>query len=379
MEFGWTDKEDAYRKHIADFVKATLPDDWEQLALHGPGSPAQTAYSKLFCPLLAAEGLLVPHWPREYGGEDGQPWDHFVLGEELWAAGEPRGPQYMNINWIGPTILRYGTEAQKERFLPPIREGKVTWCQGFSEPSAGSDLAALRTHAEEVEGGFSVSGAKIWTSYAGLADHCFLLARTSPDRKGGIVILLVDMTSPGIQVKDIPSVIGRGDLHEVFFDEVFVPSDCLLGEVGQAWEIIGYGLANERVGIPRYAFSERILDRAVERLKRSGRFEDATVQDGLGRVLALCRAARQMVYKVIDDRAKGRDPDAMGNLTRVAIVRAEQAVSDFMLEYVQDGMLGEDPMQVAFHQRAIAAGIASGAAEIQLNLVARNYLKLPRD
>lgn len=379
MEFGWTEQQQSYRQRIKDFLDKTLPEDWDNIALHGPGSPQQTAYSKEFCPKLHAEGLLVPHWPEKFGGRGGSSWDHFILGEELWQVGEPRGAQYMSVNWIGPVLMRYGSPEQQAKFLPEILSGKVTWCQGFSEPSAGSDLAALRTHAEPVEGGYSVTGAKVWTSYAGLGDYCFLLARTSSDRKGGIVILLVDMDSPGIQVKDIPSVIGRGDIHEVFFDEVFVPADRLLGEIGQAWEIINFGLANERIGIPRYAFSEKMLHRAVERLKKDGRYSDPVIQDRLGRVLALCQAARLLVYKVIDERAKAKEPNAYGNLARWSVVRADQAVNDFMTEFMPDGLLGADPLQTAHHQRAIAAGIASGAAEIQLNLAARRHLNLPGD
>lgn len=379
MEFGWNARETAYRARIRALLADLLPDDWDAIAIHGPGSPEQTAFSKEVCPKLHEEGLLIPHWPRAQGGEDGQPWDHFILGEELWSAGEPRGPQYMNVNWIGPVLMRYGTPEQQAAFLPPMREGRAIWCQGFSEPSAGSDLAALRTQAVPVEGGYEVTGSKIWTSYAGLADHCFLLARTAPEGKAGIVILLVPMTTPGIQVKEIPALIGRGDIHEVFFDNVFVPADRRLGAEGQAWEIIRYGLQNERVGIPRYAFSERMLDRASARLKQDGRFDDPVVQDRLGRALAACRAARMMVYRVVDDRAKGRDPGAFPNLARLAVVRADQAVSDVLAECAPDGLLGADPMQQAHHQRAIAAGIASGAAEVQLDLAARHHLQLPRE
>jgi alkylation response protein AidB-like acyl-CoA dehydrogenase len=275
--------------------------------------------------------------------------------------------------------MRYGTPAQQREFLPPMRAGQVIWCQGFSEPSAGSDLGALRTQATPVEGGYRVSGAKVWTSYAGLADYCFLLARTATEGKGGIVILLVSMDSPGIQVKEIPALIGRGDIHEVFLDQVFVPEQRRLGAEGQAWEIIRYGLQNERIGIPRYAFSRRMLDRAVERLQANGRFRDPIVRDRLGKALGLCDAARLMVYRVVDDRAKGRQPSAYGNLARWAIVQADQGVNDFLTEFLPEGLLGADPMQQAHHQRAIAAGIAAGAAEIQLNLAARHHLHLPSE
>lgn len=379
MEFGWSREQDSYRRSVRDLLQAELPPDWDDIAVHGPGSEAQTEFSKQFCPRLAEKGMLIPHWPRAFGGLDGAAWDHFILGEELWAAGEPRGPQYMNVNWIGPVLMRYGTEDQRTRYLPPIVEGSAIWCQGFSEPSAGSDLASLRTRAEKVEGGYVVNGAKVWTSYARLAGNCFLLARTAGEGKGAIVILLTDMSSPGIQVKQIPALIGEGDIHEVFFTDVFVPEANRLGAEGQAWEIITYALQNERIGIPRYAFSRRILDGAVAKLKREGRFQDPVVQDRAGRALALCEAARLMVYRVVDERAHERPPTAFGNLARWAVVQADHAVNDFMTEYLPEGLLGEDPMQQAHHQRAIAAGIASGAAEIQLNLAARRYLELPSE
>jgi alkylation response protein AidB-like acyl-CoA dehydrogenase len=363
-------------------LDALLPPDWERISVHGPGSDEQTAFSRTFCPALDAENLLVPHWPREFGGDDADVWQQFILGEEMWAVGEPRGPQYMNVNWIGPVLMRFGTQAHKDKYLPPIRAGQAIWCQGFSEPSAGSDLAALRTRAEPVEGGYRVTGAKIWTSYAGHADTCFLLARIPASEggasgKAGIVILLTDMTSPGIQVKQIPALIGEGDIHEVFFDNVFVAVEDRLGEEGQAWEIINYALQNERVGIARYEFSRRMLDRAVATLKASGRWQDPVVQDRAGHALMLCEAARLLVYRIVDGKARGLSPDASGSVARWAVVLADNGVNDFLTESLPEGLLGADPVQQAHHQRAIAAGVASGAAEIQLNLTARRWLQLP--
>jgi len=382
MEFGWTQEEREHRERIRTLLEETLPDDWEEISVHGPGSDAQTAYSKVFCNLLAERGLLVPHWPAQYGGEDAPVWHQFILGEEMWAAGEPRGAQYMNVNWVGPVMMRFGTPAQLDKYLPPVRRGDAIWCQGFSEPSAGSDLAALRTTATPVEGGYRVNGAKIWTSYAGKADTCFLLARIPPaaggaEGKSAIVILLTDMRSPGIQVKQIPALVGEGDIHEVFFDDVFVPVEDRLGAEGQAWDIIGFALQNERVGIARYEFSRRVLDRAVARLKAQGRWSDPIIQDRAGCALMLCEAARMLVYRVVDGKARDLPPDAFASVARWAVVQADNGVNDFMTEFLPDGLLGADPVQQAHHQRAIAAGVASGAAEIQLNLIARRWLGLP--
>ncbi|HKX78917.1 MAG TPA: acyl-CoA dehydrogenase family protein [Novosphingobium sp.] len=382
MEFGWTADEAGHRARVRGVLDRMLPEDWEATSIHGPGSDEQTAFSKVFCPELADEGLLYPHWPSEHGGEDAPIWLQFILGEEMWAVGEPRGPQYMNVNWVGPVLMRFGTEVQLAKHLPPIRAGQAVWCQGFSEPSAGSDLAALRTSAVPVEGGYRVTGAKIWTSYAGHADTCFLLARVpatsgGPAGKAGIVILLTDMTSPGIQVKQIPALIGEGDIHEVFFDDVFVPEADRLGAEGQAWEIINFALQNERVGIPRYEFSRRILDRAVARLKAQGRWSDPVVQERAGRALMLCEAARMLVYRIVDGKARGVPPDEFGSVARWSVVLADNGVNEFLTEFLPEGLLGGDPQQQAHHQRAIAAGIASGAAEIQLNLTARRWLGLP--
>ncbi|MBU6207104.1 MAG: acyl-CoA dehydrogenase family protein, partial [Alphaproteobacteria bacterium] len=147
MDFRWTQEEAAFRARISDFLAESLPADWERFAQHGPASPALTKYAEEFCGRLAEQDLLTPHWPVELGGLGLDPWHQTILAEEMWIAGEPRGGQYMNINWIGPTLIRYGTEAQKSRYLPPIAEGRALWCQGFSEPGSGSDLASLRTRA----------------------------------------------------------------------------------------------------------------------------------------------------------------------------------------------------------------------------------------
>jgi alkylation response protein AidB-like acyl-CoA dehydrogenase len=379
VNFEWTPEQRALRERVRALLARELPPDWEYISRHGPGSPAQTAFSLAFCPKLAAEGLLVPHWPAAHGGRDAPAWEHFIIGEELFAAGEPRGPQYMNANFIGATLMKFGTPQQQARYLPDMAAGRALWCQGFSEPSAGSDLAALATRAVPRGGEYVINGSKVWTSYAGMAQTCFLLARTDAG-KGGIAIFLVPMDTPGIAVRPIPSLIGHGDIHEVFFDDVVVPAAARLGEEGQAWAIIGYALSLERVGLARYAFSRRVLDRMVGELTAQDRFADSAVRAQAAQALAACEAARLLVYRVVDERARGLPPSAVSNLARVAVVKADHAVSDFALAHFGDALCGDRwPLVLAHHERAIAAGIASGAAEIQLNLVANDWLRLPRE
>ncbi|MCZ6783851.1 MAG: acyl-CoA dehydrogenase family protein, partial [Proteobacteria bacterium] len=198
MEFDWPEEDAAHRAELRAFLDETLPADWEALSRHGPGSDIQAAFSREFCGKLAERGWLTQHWPAAYGGSDASPWRHAILGEELWAIGEPRGPQYMNVNWIGPAIMEFGSEEQKAFHLPRISRGEVLWCQGFSEPEAGSDLAALRTLAIRDGDDYVINGSKIWTSYVENAEFIFLLVRTDPDstRQRGVSVLLCPVDTP---------------------------------------------------------------------------------------------------------------------------------------------------------------------------------------
>lgn len=379
MDFEWTPEEAAFRARLRAFLAATLPGDWERFSQHGPASPALTAYAREFCGRLADDGLLTPHWPKEIGGQGLDPWHQTILAEEMWIAGEPRGGQYMNVNWVGPTLIKYGTAEQQARYLPPITSGQALWCQGFSEPGSGSDLASLRTRAVRDGETYRVTGQKIWTSYAGLADTCFLLCRTSEDRKAGISILLVPMDTPGITVRQIPSLIGEGDIHEVFFDDIVVPAGALFGAEGQAWEIIAYSLTNERLGIPRYALARAALDRAVDVLTEQGEFAGEAVRIEAAHAAALCEAARLASYAIVTRRAAGETVGADASSARFATVMAERRVAEFVVEYLPEALADAHPYLKMHHQRGIVAGIAAGAAEIQLNIIATDVLKLPRE
>ena len=379
MNFEWTGEEAAFRARLRDFLARNLPDDWEDVAGHGPGSADLTEFSRAFCGKLAHAGLLTPHWPEEIGGQGLDPWHQLILAEEMWAAGEPRGAQYMNVNWIGPTLMRYGTDAQKACYLPPIAAGNAIWCQGFSEPGSGSDLASLRTRGVLDGDRYRVSGQKIWTSYAGLAETCFLLCRTSDDRKKGISILLVPMDTPGITVRQIPSIIGEGDIHEVFFDDVIVPASARLGEEGEGWAIIAFSLINERLGIPRYHLAHAALDRAVAILQQQGEFAGAPVRLEAAHALALCKAARLASYAIVSRRCRGEAIGPESASARFATVTAERRVAEFVVEYLPQALGDSHPFLKMHHQRGIVAGIAAGAAEIQLNIIATDVLRLPRE
>jgi alkylation response protein AidB-like acyl-CoA dehydrogenase len=381
LEFAWSEDDARFRADLEAFLERQLPPDWEEIARDGPGGERLVARCRDFCAELAERGWLTQHWPREYGGADASPWRHAILGETMWSRGEPRGPQYMNVNWIGPAIMAFGSGAQKREHLARISRGDVLWCQGFSEPEAGSDLVALRTLALREDDVYVVNGSKIWTSYANHADFCFLLVRTDPDsrRHRGISVLLVPMGLDGIEVREIPSVVGERYFHEVFFRDVRVPVACRLGPEGEGWSVVTHALQYERVGAPRYAKAARTLDGLAERARMRGWLDDPTVLEKLGAARAQVEAARLLSYRVIDQRAHGLPPSADTNVARVAGTRAEQAVAALALELFGEESLAYGSEGDVQFRMAMTAGVAVGATEVQLNLVADRLLGLPRE
>jgi alkylation response protein AidB-like acyl-CoA dehydrogenase len=381
MEFDWSEEERSFRTALRAFLKDALPKNWDQLSKDGPGSDAQAAFSRTFCAELARRGWLTPHWPTEYGGAGASAWQHAVLSEEMWACGEPRGPQYMNVNWVGPTLMRYGSAEQKREHLSRISKGDVLWCQGFSEPNAGSDLASLTTRADRRGDVYVVNGQKVWTSYCKNADFCFLLVRTDPTerRHRGVSLLLMPMSLTGVEVREINAVIGERYFHEVFLTDVEVPASCLLGPEHGGWEVAMYALQYERVGLPRYARSMVTLDQLAVDARARGRLSDPSLVEALGAARALCAAARLLYYRVIDQRARGVPPTADSNVARIALIAADRAVGDLALQiWGAEALVYGSPGDSCL-RNAMPAGIATGAAEIHLNLVAERFLGLPRE
>lgn len=379
MEFSWEPEHDAFRARVAEFIATHLPLDWERVSGFDVGGDYSIAFARQFCPALAAAGLLVPHWPVEHGGSGVDIWHHWILNEEMFRVGEPRSYQYMSVNWAGPAIIAFGTDAQKAALLPRIAAGEMFFCQGFSEPAAGSDLVALRTRAvSDGQGGYRINGQKIWTSAASFADYCVLLARTGGPGHGGISVFLLPMDLPGITVRVIPGLQGQRSLHEVFLEDVVLPSSALLGLENQGWGVVTRILHNERIGIPRYMMALRALDRAADWLAERGRLSE-TAAGRAAQARAMCEAARLQCYKIIDARAKDAPPTAATSLARVGLVAADRAVSDFIGDFLIDCVAGnDDPLITACYKRTASTGIASGTLEVQLNLIAQRYLQLPR-
>jgi alkylation response protein AidB-like acyl-CoA dehydrogenase len=376
VELDWLPDQDEIRTRLRSIVADIVPPGWTA-RYRDVATPERLAMTMRLCERLAAEDLWIPHWPAAYGGRDASPWDQIILGEELWGAGEPRGPQYMNTNWIAPAIIAAGTDQQKERFLPAIAAGQALWCQGFSEPEAGSDLASMRTTAIRDGDFYLVNGQKIWTSYAHVAQYCFLLARTNPDaaKRRGISILLVPMDLPGIEVREIPSVLGSHAIHELFFTDVHVPADCRLGAENDGWPLIRKVLANERIGAARFERASRVISAGVSRTATGVPAEPVAA----GQALAACQAARMLAYAAVQDRIDGQDDTGSASTSRVASIAAERAATQVLLsEYGEESELAGNPGDDQFTV-SMPVSITAGTLEVQLDLVARLALRLPKE
>lgn len=344
--------------------------------------PADLDVAQRFCRLLAERGLLCIAWPEQWGGRGASAWEQTAVREEMWAHHEPRGAQYMGVNWVGPAIMRHGTEQQKGRHLPEIARGEVIWCQGFSEPNAGSDLASLQTAATRDGDGWKVSGQKIWTSYATMAQWCFLLARTSKEDKKqqGLTVFLVPMSSPGIDVRQIDCMMGPHHLNEVFLDEVWVTEEDVLGEVGEGWRVVQEVLSFERVGIARYARCERLLQSAPRVL--GDQWEDLPQEllTRWSRMLVHARRARLLAYRVIDLQSRGQVRPGDTAAYRIAVTRLDQESADVLVDIIDLAVL-ETEEELRFkravqdHARySVSATVASGSIEMQRILLARTLL-----
>jgi alkylation response protein AidB-like acyl-CoA dehydrogenase len=379
-DFDFSADQEAFRAELRAFLAARLPSDWQGIFVEGD---AGWQLSLELCRELGERGWLTQSWPTQYGGKAASIWLQAILQEEYWAHNEPRGPQYMNVNWIGPALMHFGTEQQKHHFLPKMAAGEMLWAQGFSEPGAGSDLAALQCSAIPDGDGFVVNGNKIWISYGDIAHYCFLLCRTDPTskRKQGLSVLLVDLELAGVSRRPIASTLGHHRINELFFDDVFVPGDALLGPLHDGWRVATAALAFERSGSARYARAARTMA-LVE--KRHGDEWDDTRWEQYASLLAFGRATELVNYQVISKKESGEVPRVEASAARIHNSLLEQALSDFAedttgIDFV---LHGSDELAVdngeleAMWRNAVAATITAGSFEIQSGIIAGSMLAL---
>ena len=328
---------------------------------------------------LATGGWVTPHLPRPWGRDAG-PLEQLVTGQEMRAAGL-RAPALMIGAWVVPALVQYGTPAQQERFLPPTLRGEIVWCQLFSEPGAGSDLAGLSTRAERVDGGWRLSGQKIWNSLAKDAAWAICIARTDPaePRHDGITYFLVDMSSPGIEVRPLREMTGEALFNEVFLDGVFVPDDMVVGEVNGGWRVARTTLANERVSLSR----SWTFGCGVPELLEAGRA--AGVGDGhplfgqAGALICEGHAIDLLGMRVTLKQLSGTEPGATGSVRKLLGMRHAQRVAELAWSMAGPAAMvgGTRWSRAILFARALTIG--GGTTDIQLNIIGERMLGLPRD
>jgi alkylation response protein AidB-like acyl-CoA dehydrogenase len=324
---------------------------------------------------LAEAGLQAPHWLAPYG-RGASPAEQLLIDQEMEAAGVVR-PDLVIGWWAAPTILEHGTPEQIERFVPATLRGEFLWCQLFSEPGAGSDLASLRTKAVRGDGGWLLTGQKVWTSAAHKARWGVCLARTDPDapKHKGITYFLVDMTSPGIEIRPLREITGDSLFNEVFLDNVFVPDEMVVGAVNDGWRLARTTLANERIAM---ATGTALGNPMEELLKVLARIDlDVAQQDRLGRLIVIAQSGALLDQRIAQLAVGGQDPGAQASVRKLIGVRYRQALAEFMMDVSEGGGL--------VHNRAVfdflntrCLTIAGGTEQILLTVAAERLLGLPR-
>ena len=324
---------------------------------------------------LAEAGLLAPHWPRPYGRE-ASPAEQLLIDQEMAKAGVTR-PDLVIGWWAAPTILEHGSPEQIERFVPPTLTGELFWCQLFSEPGAGSDLASLRMKAVRAEGGWKLTGQKVWTSRADWAQFGVCLARTDPDapKHKGITYFLIDMKSPGIDIRPLREITGDNLFNEVFFDEVFVPDEMVVGQVNDGWRLARTTLANERVAM---AHGTALGNPMEELLRTVSELDlDPAVADQMGELIRSAQVGSLLDQKIAQLILGGQDPGPQASARKLIGVRYRQTLSEFRMELSEGaGIVENKEVHDFLNTRCLT--IAGGTEQILLTMAGERLLGLPR-
>jgi len=402
MDLRFTAEEIAFRDEVRSFLRTALPDDIRRKLVEGRRLKKDDLVT--WQRILNGKGWAVPTWPAEWGGTGWTGVQQYIFLDELLQAPAPQ-PLQFGVNMVGPVLIAFGTEAQKRRFLPRIANLDDWWCQGFSEPGAGSDLASLKTAARRNGGNFYVvNGQKTWTTLAQYADWIFCLVRTNPTAKKqeGISFLLIDMKSPGVTVRPIETIDGGHEVNEVFFDNVRVPLENLVGQENRGWDYAKFLLGNERTGIARIGISKERIRRLkqIAALERDGDrplIEDERFRSKIAAVEVELRALEMTQLRVAAaDRSRDATlPDPASSILKIKGSELQQAISELLLEavgpfglayqpqYLEDERLNEPPIGPDwgpplapgyFNMRKVS--IYGGTNEIQKNIIAKSILGL---
>jgi len=348
----------------------------------GPSPPGEAAgfeHRRNWQRTVHARGWAGLTWPQEYGGAGASLVEQAIFSEELARAGAPQLANVLGLTMGGPTVIAHGTEAQKARFLAPILSADEIWCQGFSEPGAGSDLAALRTRAVREDGGYRVSGQKVWTTYAHNAKWCMLLARTNPDapKHRGLTYFLLDMEQDGVEARPLRQITGEAEFNELFLDGAWIPDDGVVGGVDRGWSVAITTLMHERAGL---AFTLQVdvqiaLRQLIDRAREQG--ADPLVRDRLAQLWIEAQVLRLTAYRGLT-RMRDGAPGPEGSLGKWHWAEVNQALTELAIELGGPAAQLGDDLWAHRWLRARANSIEGGTTEILKNIVAERVLGLPR-
>jgi len=380
MDLAFSAAEDAFAREVREWLAVNLP-DVPAFASYGE----EIEWGRAWQARLAAARWVGIHWPREYGGRGASPVQVALFNMEYARSRAPQPVNRVGINLAGPTLLAHGTDGQRARWLPAILDATELWCQLFSEPDAGSDLAALTTRAVPVEGGWVVSGQKVWTSYAGVARWGICLARTTPldeaPKHRGLSFLVVDMTAPGVDIRPLRQLTGEAEFNEVFLEDVFVPTDRLVGRENDGWAVANTTLAHERG--TAFPFKEQVvheayLDELFATATASGAIDaDVDMADALAQAFVELRVLRLHNWRTLSRLARGVDPGPESSVVKLAWTDMTQHLSDAALALVD----AAEPLAGPWQRQWLwskAASIAGGTSEIQRTIIGERLLGLPR-
>ena len=396
MDFTYSAAELAFRDELRRWLSTALPAGWGTTTFEPDDENERAEFRLEWERKLFKGGWNGINWPRKYGGRGATLVEQAIFAEEMAIARAPDGLNIIGRNLAGTTLLHHGTEAQRERFLPKILSGEEVWCQGFSEPNAGSDLASVRCRAVRDDGHFVVNGQKIWTSFAQHAHWCILLVRTdsSLPKHKGISFLLVDMKSPGISIRPLKQISGESEFNETFFDNVRVPVENLVGELNNGWHIAMTTLAYERGpedSLARQIRFKQELDRLLVTLSNLRRgaarvIDDPVVRDKLAQSVAEIEIMRLSCLRSFSQTIRGKTIGAEASMSKLYWSHIAQRFYETALESLGPlAAVGRgDPLapaggrfQLSFlNSRAFT--IYSGTSEIQRNIIAERVLGLPR-
>ncbi len=391
MEFRFTPEQESLRQQLREFLKEELPEDRQV------GEEADTdeewEFVRQFQKKLAARGWLVPHWPKQYGGADMGIMEQVIMKEETSYHRAPQ-PDIFGVNMLGPVLMMFGNDKQKADILPPIAAADVTWCQGYSEPEAGSDLASLKTRAVRDGDDYVINGQKIWTSNAHRADWIFLLARTDPDapKHKGISFLYAPMDAPGLTTRPLINMAEIHYFNEVFFEDVRIPATNLVGDENRGWYVGAALLDFERSGIGSAAVARRGLDDLIDYCREAGGdgkplIEDQMVRNRLADIAIETELGRFLSYRVATMQAKGEVPNMEASVAKVYLSELAQRLALAGTQIM--GLYGQVQPETRKYARlrgeftvsyltSLGGTIAGGTSEIMRNVIAWRGLDLPR-